>query len=91
LESSFWFQNLGWNFSDDSTHLAVIFFLFVPDMPDDKGLGIWGKPEYVVVGDNFTLHCGATKYNYTEPLSWFEYRDGYRVEQLVQNNSGNFS
>jgi hypothetical protein len=60
-------------------------------MPGDKGLSTWGKPETVVVGDNFTLHCGATKYNYTEPITWFEYRDGYTTERQVQNNSGNFS
>jgi hypothetical protein len=60
-------------------------------MPNNKDLSIWGRPETVVAGDNFTLHCGATKYNYTEHLSWFEFRDGYHVEQLVQNNSGNFS
>ena len=59
-------------------------------MPDDKGLSIWGRPETVVVGDNFTLHCGATKYNYTEPISLFEKREGYAAERQVQNNSGNF-
>jgi hypothetical protein len=59
-------------------------------MPDDKELSIWGRPETVVIGDTVTLHCGATKYNYTGPISWFEYRDGYDVERLVQNNSGNF-
>jgi len=69
----------------------VFFFSFFPDMSDEKPLSIWGRPETVVAGDNFTLHCGATKYNYTEPLSWFEYREGYRIEQQVQNNSGNFS
>jgi hypothetical protein len=44
----------------------------------------------VVVGDNFTLHCGATKYNYSDSISWFEKREGYAREQQVQNNSGNF-
>jgi hypothetical protein len=72
---------------DDRSQLAVIFFA---DMPDDKGLSIWGRPETVVVGDNFTLHCGATKYNYTKPISWFEKREGYATERQVQNNSGNF-
>jgi hypothetical protein len=59
------------------------------DIPDDKGFNIWGKPKNVVVGDNFTLHCGATKYNFTEPIAWYEKRDGYASEQPVQNNSGN--
>jgi len=69
----------------------VCFFFFFPDMPDDKGHSIWGKPENVVVGDNFTLYCGVTKYNYTDSLTWFEYRNGYVVERLVLNNTGNFS
>jgi hypothetical protein len=59
-------------------------------MPNDKDFSIWGRPEIVTAGDSFTLHCGATKYNYTEPISWFEYRNESGVEKPVQNNSGNF-
>ncbi|XP_021928983.1 vascular endothelial growth factor receptor 2-like isoform X4 [Zootermopsis nevadensis] len=62
--------------------------LFVTDIPDEKVFSIWGKPEKVVVGDNFTLHCGASKYNFTEPIVWYEERDGYASEQPVRNNSG---
>ncbi|PNF14062.1 hypothetical protein B7P43_G03563 [Cryptotermes secundus] len=64
--------------------------LFITDIPEDKDFSIWGKPEKVVVGDNFTLHCGATKYNYTEPILWFEKREGYDSDRQVQNNSGCF-
>jgi hypothetical protein len=71
--------------------MVVLIFPFIlfADIPDEKGFSIWGKPTKVVVGDNFTLYCGATKYNYTEPIVWFEKRDGNANEQPVQNSSGN--
>lgn len=70
--------------------IVLSFYDFFADMPDEKGLSIWGRPETVVVGDNFTLHCGATKYNYTEPILLFEKREGYPSERPVANNSGDF-
>ncbi|XP_069682523.1 vascular endothelial growth factor receptor 1-like isoform X2 [Periplaneta americana] len=61
--------------------------LFVTDIPSEDGFAIWGKPEKVVAGDNMTLHCGATKYNYTHDVKWYEKRVGYSQEKEVENKT----
>jgi len=49
-----------------------------------NGLGIKGPP-IVVDGDDITIECGASKYNYNQSIKWI-YRDLNNLESPVNNN-----
>ncbi|XP_022178523.1 vascular endothelial growth factor receptor 1 isoform X3 [Myzus persicae] len=55
---------------------------FVTDV--SNGLGIKGPP-IVVDGDDITIECGASKYNYNENIKWI-YRDLNNIESPVNND-----
>jgi len=49
-----------------------------------NGLAIKGPP-IVVDGDDITIECGASKYNYNQNIKWI-YRDLNNVESPVNDN-----
>jgi len=42
-------------------------------------------PQIVVEGDDITVECGASKYNYTQDIKWI-YRDLNNIEKPVNND-----
>ncbi|KAJ9583946.1 hypothetical protein L9F63_021720, partial [Diploptera punctata] len=58
------------------------------DNPDEQSLSIWGKPDKVAEGDTITLFCGATKFNFSDDISWYVRRVGYSTKSLVNNKTG---
>jgi len=48
-------------------------------------LAIKGPP-IVVDGDDITIECGASKYNYNQNIKWI-YRDLNNAESPVNNNT----
>lgn len=44
------------------------------------GFGIIETPKDVIIGDNITLTCGASIYNFTSNINWFD-KDDNQVNQ----------
>lgn len=46
-------------------------------------------PPIVVEGDDITVECGASKYNYNQDIKWI-YRDLNNIEKPVNNDKSEY-
>lgn len=57
--------------------------VLVTDVP--QGFFVSEIPKEIVVGDNITLNCGVTSYQYEPVLRWYYQKDSSKNPEIVTN------